>query len=137
MGGNLAFRIAMGDMFSVNQPVILQLDSRDLKALEGLRMELEDTCAPLLACVVIGGKYEVAFGDAEYACLVGSPPSGKGMERGDLLKKLESFSSKRDTFSERLLVRIAKWWKWVIPLTPMPSLPLETLGELRQKISLP
>jgi malate dehydrogenase len=137
VGGNLAFRIAMGDMFSVNQPVILQLDSRDLKALEGLRMELEDTCATLLACVVIGDKYEVAFGDADYACLVGSPPSGKGMERGDLLKKLESFSSKRDTFSERLLVRIAKWWKWVIPLTPMPSLPLETLGELRQKISLP
>ena len=87
VGGNLAFRIAMGDMFGVNQPVILQLYSRDLKSLEGLRMELEDTCAPLLAGVVISDQYDVAFGDADYACLVGSPPRGKGMERGDLLKK--------------------------------------------------
>jgi malate dehydrogenase len=74
-------------MFGINQPVILQLYSRDLKALEGLRMELEDTCAPLLAGVTISDKYESAFGDADFACLVGSPPRGKGMERGDLLKK--------------------------------------------------
>lgn len=86
VGGNLAFRIAMGDMFGINQPVILQLYSRDLKALDGLRMELEDTCAPLLAGVTVSDQYDVAFGDADFACLVGSPPRGKGMERGDLLK---------------------------------------------------
>ena len=86
VGGNLAFRIAMGDMFGINQPVILQLYSRDLKALEGLKMELEDTCAPLLAGVVVSDNYDAAFGDADYACLVGSPPRGKGMERGDLLR---------------------------------------------------
>lgn len=87
VGGNLAFRVAMGDMFGVNQPVILQMYSRDLKALDGVRMELEDTCAPLLAGVTISDNYEDAFGDADYACLVGSPPRGKGMERGDLLRK--------------------------------------------------
>lgn len=87
VGSNLAFRVAMGDMFGMNQPVILQLYSRDLRALEGLKMELEDTCGPLLAGVVVSDNYEVVFGDADYACLVGSPPRGKGMERGDLLKK--------------------------------------------------
>jgi malate dehydrogenase len=87
VGGNLAFRVAMGDMFGANQPVILHLYSRDLQALEGLKMELEDTCGPLLAGVVISSDYEVAFGDVDYACLVGSPPRGKGMERSDLLKK--------------------------------------------------
>lgn len=87
VGGNLAFRVAMGDMFGMNQPVILHLYSRDLSALEGLRMELEDTCGPLLAGIVISSDYEVAFGDVDYACLVGSPPRGKGMERADLLKK--------------------------------------------------
>ena len=86
VGGNLAFRIAMGDMFGINQPVILQLYSRDLRALEGLKMELEDTCAPLVAGIVISDNYEGAFGDADYACLVGSPPRGKGMERSDLLR---------------------------------------------------
>jgi malate dehydrogenase len=86
VGGNLAFRVAMGDMFGINQPVILQLYSRDLKALEGLRMELEDTCGPLLAGIVVSNDYEAVFGDADYACLVGSPPRGKGMERSDLLR---------------------------------------------------
>ena len=86
VGSNLAFRIAMGDMFGINQPVILQLYSRDLRALEGLKMELEDTCAPLVAGITISDNYEGAFGDADYACLVGSPPRGKGMERSDLLR---------------------------------------------------
>jgi malate dehydrogenase len=76
----------MGDMFGMNQPVILQLYSRDLKALEGLKMELEDTCGPLVAGIITTDNYEVAFGDADYACLVGSPPRGKGMERSDLLR---------------------------------------------------
>jgi len=86
VGTNLAFRVAMGDMFGMNQPVILQLYSRDCDALLGLRLELEDTCAPLLAGIVTSDKYEDVFGDADYACLVGSPPRTQGMERADLLK---------------------------------------------------
>ncbi|KAF4662148.1 hypothetical protein FOL46_005423 [Perkinsus olseni] len=86
VGTNLAFRVAMGDMLGVNQPVILHLYSRDREALRGLVLELEDTCAPLLAKVVATDNYEEAFGDADYACLVGSPPRQAGMERSDLLQ---------------------------------------------------
>lgn len=63
----------------MNQPVILHLYSRDREALRGLVLELEDTCAPLLAKVVATDNYEEAFGDADYACLVGSPPRQAGM----------------------------------------------------------
>ena len=59
-------------MFGVDQPVLLQMYARDLKALDGVRLELEDTCAPMLPGVTISGNYEEAFGDADYACLVGS-----------------------------------------------------------------
>ncbi|KAF4689720.1 hypothetical protein FOZ60_001238 [Perkinsus olseni] len=82
VGTNLAFRVAMGDMLGVNQPVILHLYSRDREALRGLVLELEDTCAPLLAKVVATDNYEEAFGDADYACLVGSPPRQAGEREG-------------------------------------------------------
>ena len=86
VGSSLAFRVALGDMLGVNQPVILQLYSRDVSNLDGLRMELEDTNCPLLKGIVTSNSYDDVFGDASYVCMVGSPPRSKGMERGDLLK---------------------------------------------------
>jgi malate dehydrogenase len=48
-------------------------------------MELEDCAFPLLAGVVKTDDPNVAFGDADYALLVGAMPRKAGMERGDLL----------------------------------------------------
>jgi malate dehydrogenase len=87
IGYSLIFRIAAGDMLGPDQPVILQLLEIPpvMKALQGVVMELDDCAFPLLADVVQTDDPNVAFGDANYALLVGSMPRKQGMERSDLL----------------------------------------------------
>lgn len=84
---SLLFRIASGEMLGQDQPVILQLleITPALKALDGVVMEIRDCAYPLLQGIVTSDDPNVAFGDADYAMLVGAKPRGKGMERGDLL----------------------------------------------------
>ena len=90
IGYALLFRIASGEMFGKDQPVILQLLEIPVegpqKALKGVAMELEDCAFPLLQDMVLTGEAEVAFKDVNWALLVGSKPRGPGMERADLLK---------------------------------------------------
>ncbi|MGD9703012.1 MAG: malate dehydrogenase [Acidimicrobiia bacterium] len=87
IGYSLLFRIASGAMLGPDTPVILQLleITPALKALEGVKMELDDCAFPLLAGVVMSDDANVAFGDAEVALLVGAMPRKAGMERADLL----------------------------------------------------
>jgi malate dehydrogenase len=88
IGYSLLFRIASGQMLGPDQPVILQmLDiTPAMDALEGVGMELEDCAFPLLAGMVQTDDPNEAFGDANYALLVGARPRSKGMERKDLLE---------------------------------------------------
>lgn len=88
IGYSLLFRIASGQMLGEDQPVILQLleITPALDALKGVAMELEDCAFPLLSGIVQTDDADVAFGDANYALLVGSRPRSKGMERKDLLE---------------------------------------------------
>jgi malate dehydrogenase len=88
IGYSLLFRIASGEMLGPEQPVILQLleITPALDALKGVVMELDDCAFPLLAGVVQTDDANVAFGDVNYALLVGSRPRTKGMERRDLLE---------------------------------------------------
>ena len=90
IGYALLFRIASGEMFGKDQPVILQLLEIPVegpqKALKGVAMELEDCAFPLLQDMVLTGDADVAFKDANWCLLVGSKPRGPGMERADLLK---------------------------------------------------
>ena len=87
IGYSLLFRIASGAMLGPDTPVILQLleITPALKALEGVKMELDDCAFPLLAGVVCTDDANVAFGDADVALLVGAMPRKAGMERADLL----------------------------------------------------
>ena len=87
IGYALLYRIASGAMLGEDQPVILQLleITPALRALDGVHMELEDCAFPLLAGVVKSDDADVAFGDADYALLVGAMPRKAGMERSDLL----------------------------------------------------
>ena len=108
IGYSLLFRIASGAMLGPDQPVILQLleITPALKALDGVAMELDDCAFPLLAGIVGTDDADVAFGDADYALLVGAMPRKQGMERSDLLSangaiftvqgKALSDSAKRD-----------------------------------------
>jgi malate dehydrogenase len=87
IGYALLFRIASGRMLGPDQPVILHLLEipQAVGALEGVKMELDDCAFPLLAGVVPTDDPNVAFGDANYALLVGAMPRKEGMERADLL----------------------------------------------------
>jgi len=87
IGYALLYRIASGAMLGEDQPVILQLleITPALRALDGVHMELDDCAFPLLAGVVKSDDANVAFGDVDYALLVGAMPRKAGMERSDLL----------------------------------------------------
>ena len=87
IGYSLLFRIASGQIFGPDQPVILQMleITPALGALDGVGMELEDCAFPLLAGIVKTDDAEVAFADADAALLVGAMPRKAGMERSDLL----------------------------------------------------
>jgi malate dehydrogenase len=87
IGYSLLFRVASGSMLGPDQPVILQMleITPALGALAGVTMELDDCAFPLLAGTVETDDPEVAFGDADYALLVGAMPRKEGMERADLL----------------------------------------------------
>ena len=113
IGYSLLFRIASGAMLGADQPVVLQLleITPALKALDGVAMELDDCAFPQLAGIVCTDDPNVAFGDVDYALLVGAMPRKAGMERSDLLSangaiftvqgKALSDSAKRDV---RILV---------------------------------
>ncbi|MFO7917013.1 MAG: malate dehydrogenase, partial [Anaerolineae bacterium] len=88
IGYALVFRIANGDLFGADQPVILQLLEIPpaMDALEGVAMELRDGAFPLLADMVLSDDANVAFEGANWALLVGARPRSTGMERADLLE---------------------------------------------------
>jgi len=83
----LLFRIARGELFGRDQPVILHLIevTPALKSLEGVAMELNDGGYNILRGIVVTDNADVGFKDVDYAFLIGAKPRGKGMERKDLL----------------------------------------------------
>jgi malate dehydrogenase len=87
IGYALVFRIASGQMFGADQPLVLRMLEIEpaMKALEGVAMELDDCAFPLLAGMELTSKAEEAFEGANWALLVGSVPRKQGMERSDLL----------------------------------------------------
>jgi malate dehydrogenase len=87
IGYQLAFRIASGQLFGADQPIVLQLleITPALPALNGVAMELDDCAFDTLHGIVCTDKADVAFRDINYALLVGARPRGPGMERKDLL----------------------------------------------------
>jgi malate dehydrogenase len=87
IGYQLAFRIASGQLFGPDRPVVLQLLEIPpaMTALAGVAMELEDCAFDTLHRIVTTDDAAVAFRDADAALLVGARPRGPGMERKDLL----------------------------------------------------
>jgi malate dehydrogenase len=87
IGYSLLFRIASGQMFGPEQPVILHLIEIEpaLPALGGVVMELQDCAFPLLKGIVPTANLDEGFAGVNWALLVGSVPRKAGMERKDLL----------------------------------------------------
>lgn len=90
IGYALVFRLASGEVFGPDQPVILHLVEIPpvLPALDGVEMELDDCAFPTLAGVVKADSdhLEDGFADCNYVLCVGSVPRKQGMERGDLIR---------------------------------------------------
>jgi len=92
IGYALLFRMASGEMFGPDQPMILHLievpSEKAMKAANGLIMELHDCAFPLLlkGTVITSDALE-GFRGANWCLLVGAKPRGRGMERSDLLKE--------------------------------------------------
>ena len=87
IGYSLLFRIASGQMFGPDQPVVLRLLEIEaaMGALEGVTMELDDCAFELLAGVETTAELKNAFDGTSWAVLVGALPRKAGMERKDLL----------------------------------------------------
>ncbi len=87
IGYALAFRVASGEMFGADQPVILRLLEmpQAMSSLNGVGMELEDCALPLLHDIVLTDDPSIGFREADYAILIGAKPRSKGMERNDLI----------------------------------------------------
>ncbi|RCH73216.1 MAG: malate dehydrogenase [Candidatus Poseidoniales archaeon] len=87
IGYALLWRIASGDCFGSNQPVILQLLEipPGMQRLEGVIMELRDSAFPLVHDIVGTDNAEIAFNEADAIFLVGSRPRTKDMDRSDLV----------------------------------------------------
>src|SRR5579863_5946561 len=87
IGYSLLFRIASGEMFGTEQPVVLRLLEIEpaMGALQGVVMELDDCAFPLLVGIEPTSEAKTAFDGTSWALLVGSIPRKAGMERNDLL----------------------------------------------------
>lgn len=85
---SLLFRLAHGDAFGPDQPVILQIIEvpEAMGWLRGVQMELEDCAFPLLHSTVLTDDPNVGFRDVDWAILVGGLPRTKDMQRKDLLQ---------------------------------------------------
>jgi malate dehydrogenase len=90
IGYSLIFRIASGEVFGPDQPVILHLVEVPpvMKALDGVHMELDDCAFPTLTGVVKADSdhLEDGFRDCNWVLCVGSVPRKAGMERSDLIR---------------------------------------------------
>src|SRR5207253_4928108 len=73
IGYALVFRIASGQMFGPDQPVILQMIEvpveKAMNALKGVAMELEDCAFPLLHDMVLTSDASEGFKDANWCLL--------------------------------------------------------------------
>lgn len=89
IGYSLLFRIAAGEIFGPEQPVILHLLEVDVpeiqEKLKGTVLEIEDCAFPLVKGIVATGDPEEGFKDVNWCLLVGAAPRKAGMERKDLL----------------------------------------------------
>ena len=88
IGYSLLFRLAIGETFVYDQPIILQILEipQAVEALRGVVMELRDCAYPLLHDIVASDDEDVVFKDANWAILVGGKPRGPGMERADVIR---------------------------------------------------
>ena len=124
IGYALLFRIASGQMFGPDQPVILQLlevpVEKAMKALEGVVMEIEDCAFPLVHSMIQTSDPAVGFKDANWCLMVGAKPRMAGMERADLLKDNGKIFTEQGKVIDRVAAADCRVCVVGNPATPTP-----------------
>ena len=120
IGYALLFRIASGQMFGPDQPVIIHMIEIEpaLPALEGVGMELDDCAFPLLKGTVATADLAAGSNGVNWALLVGSVPRKQGMERGDLLGINGKIFTGQDRPSKTTAPVTSARWSSATPATP-------------------
>src|SRR3954468_5539057 len=87
IGYSILFRIAAGEVFGPDQPVIIHLVDIEpaMNILQGVVMELDDCAFPLLRGIVPTANLDEGFRGVNWALLIGSVPRKPGIERKDVL----------------------------------------------------
>lgn len=87
IGYSLLWRVASGDCFGPDQPIVLHLleITPALDRLQGVVMELKDSAMDLVVGIEATDSAEEAFANADAVFLVGSRPRTKDMDRSDLV----------------------------------------------------
>jgi len=87
IGYAILFRLASGEVFGADQPLILSLVDIEpaMSVMRGVILELEDCDSPVLQKVTATADPEEGFRGVNWALLIGSVPRKPGMERRDLL----------------------------------------------------
>jgi malate dehydrogenase len=87
IGYSILFRLASGEVFGHDQPIILHLVDIEpaLPILGGVTLELEDSASPVLQKIIATADPAEGFRNVSWALLIGSVPRKQGMERKDLL----------------------------------------------------
>jgi len=87
IGYSILPRLASGQVFGADQPVVLQLIEIEpgMAALAGVAMELQDGAFPLLEGIETTSDLDRGFDGVNWALLIGSVPRKAGMERKELL----------------------------------------------------
>jgi malate dehydrogenase len=87
IGYAILFRLASGQVFGEDQPLVLRLLDIELAVpvMGGVVLELEDCASPVLEKIIATADPAEAFRGVNWALMIGSVPRKPGMERKDLL----------------------------------------------------
>lgn len=87
IGGYAIFSICKGSLLGPDQLIDLALLEipQAQKALQGVMMEVNDGCFPVVNSILATSDYKEAFTDADLVFLIGAKPRSPGMTRADLL----------------------------------------------------
>ena len=87
VGYSAIFRIAAGEMFGPEQPIVLRMLEVEpaIRQLDAMAMELDDCNYPLLRNITVTSEPATAFDGASWALLLGAARRDAGMEHADLL----------------------------------------------------
>jgi len=140
IGYALIPRVASGEVFGYDQPIILHLLELEaaLPSLQGVAMETRDSAFPLIRDIITTSDLAQGFKEVDYAFLVGAKPRVGKMERKDLLSQnADIFSVQGKALNENAKKTCLTWvvgnpanTNALIKATNAPNIPPENFSAM-------